>query len=401
MRVFLRTMTASSSAMSTYSEAQFVACNIYISSASSTNSTLQNLLKAAQDHCRSIREKDSASTGFTHGGIGNVNQGDRCWHKEKSTVAVIHAFADVPYKRSSFHLAGHSDCVADVALNLILNSFDQIDVDSEAQGANAHPSVGLVDHVSVMPMVTYPVEESNSVMLGDICEKGLHPSQLAAADAARAIGSGINERGLVNVHYYGLACPNRKSLAKVRKEKTAFFNSDSTSPNSDASKKGDCTIGAPFHFVENYNIRMSTNVGLAQAKTLTQFVRGRNIASRGYGIEGVEALTLPYQMCSASGEENLVYEVACNLTNPRKGSVNDIEEAVDKWIGQQTPPSAIDDVTRYFVHKKYRVGTTEKQCIDTLMNGCSNNDTLNSQYWSDHDDGVLDRFQQYLTGQQA
>jgi glutamate formiminotransferase len=401
MRRLLRTMTASSSAMSTCSEASYVACNIYISSASSTNSTtLQNLLKAAQDHCRSIREKASSAAKPKCSGISNSNQDDHFLHKEESSVAVIHAFADVPYNRSSFHLAGRADCVADVALHLILNSFDQIDFDSKGQSANAHPFVGLVDHVSVMPMVTYHVEPSKSVML-DIKRKGLHPCRSAAVDAARAIGSGINERELASVHYYGLACPNQTSLAKVRREKTAFFNSGLTDQTSDESKKGNCTIGVPFHFVENYNIRMSSNVGLQQARTLAQYVRGRNMATKGYGIEGVEALTLPYLMRRASGEKNLLYEVACNLTNPRQGSVDDIKEAVDNWVGQQTPPSAAENVTSYFVDKMYRVGTTEKQCIDTLIKGYSDDDILSSQYWKDHDESVLDRFQQYLTGEQA
>ena len=49
--------------------------------------------------------------------------------------------------------------------------------------------------------------------------------------------------------------------------------------------KGDTTIGTPDEFVENFNIRLTSNVNCDQAKTLTQFPRGRNLTPRGMGLQ--------------------------------------------------------------------------------------------------------------------
>eukprot|EP00956_Cyclotella_meneghiniana_P002917 scaffold3479_cov76-Cyclotella_meneghiniana.AAC.2 len=382
-----------STAVSVYSETAFVACNIYISSASSSHYViLRNLLRRAQDHCRKIRGhesiKDCSNNAVTSG---------------TADVAIIHAFADVPYNRSSFHLAGRSDCVADVALKLVLNSFKEIKFDSASQRGSAHPFVGLVDHVSVMPLVSFPLKiDPSSTQVKTTQKDGLHPSQKAAVDAAKTIGNGIiNSRPqLASVHYYGLACPNHTSLADVRREKTPFFKSCHTDSRtqSTASIASDCTIGVPNHFVENFNIRLTPNVDFSQAKTLTQYVRGRNIP-KGHGIEGVEALTLPYKTQNAAGEDILVYEVACNLTNPAKGSTLDIEEAVANWVTQQSLPAHViaDDssaTTNYFIDKMYRVGTSEEQCIDTLLIGQSN--ALSVEYWKENDQETFNRFENYL-----
>ena len=397
--------------MSTASQSAFIACNVYISSALSTNSILQKLLKRTLDRCRYIREHGTPPQDdiVHHNGDGAARMDtSRCDYMSNSAVAVIHAFADVPYNRSSFHLAGRSDCVADVALDLILNSFDQIAFDKNAQGDYAHPFVGLVDHVSVMPLVSFPVKK---------CErKDPHSSQSAAVHAAKSIGNAIRtKRGqCANVYYYGLACSNKTPLAQVRKEQTSFFMSGNTNgvrPSTSSLQqlnptkvKGDCTIGVPDHFVENYNIRLSSNVSFGQAKTLTQYVRGRNRNTKGYGIEGVEALTLPYQMCNSNGEEEkLVYEVACNLTNPTKGSAYDIERAVSDWIDQQVSASDVtgEKTWKHFIEKMYRVGTTEKQCVDTLLLGCNEDEESNLQYWNNHDRSVLDNFEKYLRQEQV
>lgn len=382
-----------------FAETAFVACNIYISSASSPHYILQNLLRSVQDRCRSIRHHETESTALK--GISSSTG------LKKTLVAVVHAFADVPYNRSSFHLAGRSDCVADVAVHLILDSFDKIDFDSSTSSDSAHPFVGLIDHVSVMPLVSFPmVVPSLSTKSAASGETGLHISQVAAVDAARATGGAIsNTQQLANVFYYGLACPNHTPLAKVRKEKTRFFNSGGSRLNGHGKStisedvqttklKGDCTIGVPFHFVENFNIRLSPNVEFAQAKTLTQHLRGRN-----NGVEGVEALTLPYRTVDSAGKETIVYEVACNLTNPEKGSADMIKEAVGEWIQKQTSPSELEkssDAGTYFIDKMYRVGTTEEQCIDTLLKGYTEDDAPDLNYWEAHDRDVFDKFQNYL-----
>ncbi len=215
--------------------------------------------------------------------------------------------------------------MAEVAIGLIQNALNEIEVpsnhlSSNKNGADAndatklttgdkpkesrHPYVGLVDHVSVMPIAC---KEEDSTTTNSNAARN-------AANAARKIGSVISDKNSINMHYYGLACPNHTSLATVRRRKTSFFNSggalDSSgcneidSNNKDMSKqqpqqrhyeKGDCTIGAPPVFVENYNIRLTRNVDFNTAKTLTQALRGRNISTKGMGVPSVEALTLPYQ----------------------------------------------------------------------------------------------------------
>lgn len=387
------------SAMPACSESAFVACNIYVSSASS-NGILEKLLKQAQEKCRFIREwgsmenePESIDAGLSKKDICRSVQTNGS--SRMSPVRVVHAFADVPYNRSSFHLVGRSDCVADVALKLILNSFEQIEFSCDAKSDNAHPFVGLVDHVSVMPLITLYKSHGTSISTHTNLETNLHPSRIAAVDAAKAIGNGINNtRQFANVHYYGLACPKNTPLAQIRRDKTSFFNSDNKKLVSLGTKYagGDCTIGVPFHFVENFNVRLSSNVDFRQAKTLTTYVRGRNLSTKGFGVEGVEALTLPYQVKDAAGNDKVLYEVACNLTNPVKGSALDIEEAVGNWVRQQQLPSCVmpSDATTYLIDKMYRVGTTEQQCIDILLKDC------NGEGDESFDEHIFNQFQHYL-----
>lgn len=404
-----------------------VACNIYITSAATASSTLPSLLARAQDHCRQLRLQNCT----------RQQQDDSSSNNKRSVAAaIVHAYADIPYDRSSFHLAGHSDCVAEVAIGLIQNALNEIEVPSnhlsssnKNGGADAneatklsgdkpkesrHPYVGLVDHVSVMPIACK--EEDSTTTNSN--------AAMNAANAARKIGSAISDKNSINMHYYGLACPNQTSLATVRRRKTSFFNSggalDSSgckevdSNNKDMSKqqsqqchyeKGECTIGTPPQFVENYNIRLTRNVDFNTAKTLTQALRGRNISTKGMGVPGVEALTLPYHRDASLGGD--VFEVACNLTEPKDGSVEKIEEQLEKWIVEQQQQQQHQLLSNlgeansmrnrdYFVEKAYRVGTTEEQCINAVSyDEVADNDEEDDR-WIKHDIQVLTRFKEYL-----
>eukprot|EP00985_Skeletonema_marinoi_P001194 scaffold476_cov77-Skeletonema_marinoi.AAC.9 len=362
-----------------------VACNIYITSAASA--ALPSLLSRAQDHCRQLR----------------LVQQQQCKdeNKESNTAAaaVVHAYADIPYDRSSFHLAGRSDCVAEVAISLIQNALNEIELknnnDNDASNKleARHPFVGLVDHVSVMSITS---QESGTTT---------PTTTAAAASSARQIGSQIDQSNYIKIHYYGMACPNNTPLATVRR-KTSFFNSggahDNSSDNNENQQqqqyeKGECTIGAPLDFVENYNIRLTPNVDFGTAKTLTQVLRGRNIATKGMGVPGVEALTLPYIRHADHGGN--VYEVACNLLEPKIGSVEQIEVELEKWIQQQKQQLLSkddgDDMNDqydrdYFIEKAYRVGTTEEQCLSLLKNADDD------EYWMRYDQQVFSRFNAFL-----
>lgn len=373
-----------------------VACNIYVTASASHKSTLLRLLKRAQDRCGQLRTQRG------------------CIGKLPAPVAIIHAYADVPYDRSSFHLAGWPDCVTDVASELIHSVINDIDVDvgnrSGKDNDSRHPFVGLVDHVSIMPLA-HVINQNPTI------EDGFKDRE-AAANAAREIGRQIYETKLVNVHYYGMACTQNKPLAKVRRESTSFFNSggaidkeqngqhrndpetkpQSTSPST--ATKGDTTVGTPINFVENFNIRLTSNVTFDQAKTLTQFLRGRNINEKGYGVAGVEALTLAYVRDKSQGGN--VYEVACNLTKPKEeGGVNEIRIQLDKWIDIQRQQSSIEiHGEKYFVEEAYRVGTTEEQCRNVLFKGKEHGASSvsnNESFWEDHDKEVFCKFEEHLS----
>lgn len=377
----LRTMSATSN----------VACNIYITSSASHKSTLLRLLRSAQERCGQLRTQN--------GCVGNLT----------APVGVIHAYADIPYDRSSFHLAGCSDCVTNVASELIVSAINDIDVDvGNRFGEDAdsrHPFVGLVDHVSVMPLA-YPMNQNHS-SIGDYCN-----DREAATNAAREIGRQISKTKLINVHYYGTACPQNTPLAKVRRESTSFFQSGgamdreengqhrSVPETKQMAKKGDTTVGTPTNFVENFNIRLTSNVNFDQAKTLTQFLRGRNISEKGYGVAGVEALTLIYARDKSQGGS--VYEVACNLTKPKgEGGVQEVRAQLNKWVEIQRQRSSVEtDGETYFVEDAYRVGTTEEQCRRVLLQGkeygassMSNNET----FWEEHDKEVFFNFEELLS----
>lgn len=270
------------------------------------------------------------------------------------------------------------DCVTIVASRLICNAFDEIDLNI---GSSSHPTIGVIDHVSIMKMKKCDDE--------------------TAAATTKQIGNNISKTNLVNLHYYGSACPNNSSLATVRR-RTSFFNSGGAIDKEDThtteqenattkrAVKGSCTIGTPANFVENYNIRLTSNISFEQAKTLTQFIRGRNIETKGCGVLGVEALTLPYVR-----EKSKVYEVACNLTNPNEGSAEKVQAQLMNWISKQRQDLCENNTSAdtskynydYFVETAYRVGTTENQCIDVLSREIS---------LDDHDKDVYNKFQDLL-----
>ncbi|KAL7545495.1 hypothetical protein ACHAWF_008845 [Thalassiosira exigua] len=378
-----------------------VACNIYVTAAASHSSTLLSLLRRAQVQCRQHRLQGGVAEDEATHSNNDVSANDRV-----SPVALVHAYADIPYGRSSFHLAGSPRCVADVASALICNALSEIEF-NDSKSAR-HPFVGLVDHVSVMPL-------AHSMDNG--------PNVEEAASAACNIGKQISKTNLTSVHYYGRACPNNTTLATVRRERTSFFHcgargdsanvgtqTDATGDNQStkpptAMLKGDTTIGTPAQFVENFNIRLTSNVSFNQAKTLTQYLRGRNLETKGFGVPGVEALTLPYVRCPSEGGR--VYEVACNLTNPTEGGVKQVRTQLDKWIEMQKQQFS-DEVDEnsgsvfnfhYFVEDAYPVGTTEKQCLEVLSGkgfGINIGTSSSKSFWDEYDKVILNNFEAFL-----
>ena len=187
--------------------------------------------------------------------------------REKSEkIAIVHAYADGPYDRSSFHLAGSPGAVVDVASALAINAIEGLATTTQASDVeeSQHPFIGLVDHVSVMPL--QPLVTSRSI---DMPPHGT---------AAKQIGERLKQRG-VQVFYYGYAYSQALPLATVRREKTDFFRTGGLKHNRNHTKqgwpanKGAATVGAPPMFVENFNIRLTLNCNFAIAKLLTLFLR--------------------------------------------------------------------------------------------------------------------------------
>lgn len=286
-------------------------------------------------------------------------------------VVIVHAYADEPYDRSSFHLAGNAQPVAEVASMIAMQSIEglaSLPKQQEESESSRHPFVGLVDHISVMPLVT--VNEAD--------EKGGITS--AHGEAAKIVGERLKKIG-VQVFYYGDAHPEGTLLAVVRRERTNFFKTgglETTIVDEHKSfEKGVATVGAPSTFVENFNIRLTSNCDLKTARSLTKLLRERD-----GGLVGFEGLTLPYS--------NDRYEVAGNLLQPEVGSSEAVVAKLDEWVEQKLKELPFDEKTD-LVDEAYRVGTTKESCLDALEL-CDTAAGI-----ARHDQQVTQRFQKYLT----
>jgi glutamate formiminotransferase len=322
-----------------------VACNIYVSpnEKKQTKQSLVNILKAAQLKCNQLRESKDRNN-YDH---------------ERRNIVLVHAYTDKAYGRSSFHLAGTPESVIDVASYVARLSLEEFSPSDCGEGSeedinkSRHPTVGIVDHIAVMPL-------------------SLEDTSDAHGKAAREIGKALSNFG-VHVIFYGSADIQNTPLATIRKEKTTFFKSGSLGGTTKG--KGICTVGSSSSFVENFNIRLSKMVSKQDAMLLTKKVRHRD-----GGVYGVEALTLPY-----SGGR---YEVACNLLYPEKGDVNDIISKIDEWLQSFKDDHKIKSKRSEYVEVSYRVGTTMKECNDVL--------NRDESFLEQHDKNVLEHFISYF-----
>ena len=230
-------------------------------------------------------------------------------------AVLVHAYADPVYDRSSLHLCGTPPAIVAAATEMASRAMQELrQSPTTALAQDAHPTVGPVDHIAVLPLV-----EDEPTDIDD--ETGW---------TAREIGSHLQrQHDDLQVLYYGAADPDHTPLATVRRTQTAFFRS--TPPDLSTNV---CTIGAPPHFVENFNIHVQ-GVTRSEARALTRMIRQPDL---------VEALTLPYR----NG-----WEVACNLLQPTTVDATQLQTVVNEW--QADHPHAT-------VVRAYRVGTTAAQC---------------------------------------
>jgi len=368
-----------------------LACNIYVSAGRIKHSKiLTSLIHKCQDECRSLTSTD---------------------HK-KGVVGLVHAYADEAYDRSSFHLAGTADLVAEVASNLAvtaltnLKNFEVDTINSEDNDKKTtHPFVGFVDHVSVMPLLIPHMPDSHagfkdSNMVFKLNEKEMQVQREEASNVSKAIGSSMADLGCV-VYSYGSACKENTPLAIVRREKTRFFRSgglDKDSPpvessgTSSGSPYGIACVGSPDNFTENFNIRLIA--GSEQETKLAAISLARRIRERDGGIVGVEALSLPYY--------GGTFEVACNLLQPREGSRDSIRKEIESWLysynkvikahhdhALKSPIVSIDDA--------YGVGTTQLQCLEVLQKYFQIEPSNSFGALYSHDKKILEQFDEYFS----
>ena len=331
-----------------------VACNIYISAGARRKTDGPLLLRLLQQAQQS---------------------------KLRDGAVVAHAYVDTVYNRSSFHLIGRAEAVSMVTSDLALMAVQELrhvrDNDEYYQSAAAsaaeHPLVGLVDHVSIMPLTGAAIPSERDIEI--------ERQRQAAAWAARKVGSFMEENLNIRVLYYGMAHPENMSLAMVRREQTQFFQSGGlaklaqpqthpTAYTPEQEPRETATVGVPEHFVENYNVRLQCSRNMAQSLT-------RRIRERDGGLPGVEALTLPY----SEGR----WEVACNLLRPSSmgATATDIQASVDQWEKEQQQGPIVEI--------GYRVGTTVNQCVEA-WECCMASDSERRK----HDSLVLDRLRSAL-----
>ena len=353
----------------------FVACNVYISAGGNPNhrDMLLGLLGETQELCHLANNNSNSDANVNVNGNNNDNANNKAEPKGSDRrVVVVHAFRDGPYDRSSFHLAGSPDLVADVGSSLATRAVQALreteEATTEAIGGR-HPTVGLVDHVSVLPL-----DENNEN--DDSNDNNSKQNEFAriTGSVARTIGESLQSSG-ADVLYYGHAHPNGKELAAVRRDSTGFFedsktektrtrSTSSTSSSSSSSSSneritpklaGQATVGAPNRFVENYNIRLRPGVSRRVARTLTESVREKG----GRGLLFVEALTLAYGIDQ--------FEVACNLLDPSTTSSEDIDNRIRDWEKQQQDEQQSDNEdASALVETAYRVGTTTGMSLEAL-----------------------------------
>jgi len=222
-------MVSPSLANAVLNRSRLMACNVYFSvGAPSSCPPLMDLLTRTQQRCL------QPTTPLSQ-------------RPEQDICLVVHAFTDVVYHRTSFHLAGSEEKLTSVVSHLVhdaqqMFSLSQQDPQQQPQEErHDHPQVGLIDHIAVMPLLIQKNRTDNDTSgSADKPEKANddHKAFVPASPwgrAARAIGNSIllrQQQGQdearptikTRVLFYGDADCHQTSLAEVRRNKTTFFN---------------------------------------------------------------------------------------------------------------------------------------------------------------------------------
>jgi glutamate formiminotransferase len=352
-----------------------VACNIYIAAGGDTllhRPILVSAVRRAQDLIRQeVSLKSTVSIG-KDGSESTAVKEKNPWVENALVGAVVTAYTDPVYNRSSVYLAGTASVIAKVASDLAVTTVQELRTlpnnDPATVSYNAvaqHPCIGLIDHVRVMPLFEVGQSLEFNVEEGD----GWAPAGRAARHIARA----MREQLGMTVFLYGMAHPEFRTLAEVREKHRKKFkrisgilppkHSGAGKPRPEA-----VTVGAPQEFIDCHHILLNQECGKRRAKFLTRLVRESD-----RGLPNVEALTLPY----SEGR----FEIACNLLRPGESTQpRDTRAAIERYLKKcKTQP---------LVEKCYYVGTTVSQCVETLVRVSKSDDHRRL-----HDNQVVEEFQ--------
>lgn len=252
------------------------------------------------------------------------------------SVSLVHHFQDQHYNRSSFILAGGRSGVAAAALQVSATALDLIDLRAHE---STHPRVGVVDHISLAPLV-----------------ENMEDARMAALALSENLANELN----LPVFLYGAAHPEGRSLAETRRScGLGYFKKKSSTGLADEMEAASQTVLSdagpsvtnPQHgvvccgavpMVLNYNVRLKTKCQTAAARI------ARKVRTKNGGLPFVEALALQHQ----GGH----YEVACNLLEPSR----------------TTPLQVLDMITLAArevgidIEEEYTIGLRPSQILERL-----------------------------------
>jgi glutamate formiminotransferase len=290
--------------------------------------------------------------------------------------ALVHAYADKVYNRSTYYLAGTSEIVMEVATELIHHAVSELKkmdtVLEPSIAATAIPDVGWVDHVAVMPLLS-GIESRHAVPHET---KFSYPwMDSRHADVALQIGQEMQENLGIEVFYYGLALKKNTPFTKVWKRRETMFRkkypfSPEPVPGTGENRfTGTALVGAPEEFVEQYNIRLTDKSTRRMSHYVARYVREQDD-----GLLGVDAYAHPYSLNR--------YEVMCSVRRPFSGGalVEDIQNRINTW-----------DQAEKFFELGYRVGTTQELSIKVLEDAMQGTENRKK-----HDVEVLEAFNRFL-----
>ena len=259
--------------------------------------------------------------------VGTVYVSEEVVREVCSSARLLSTFEDAAYGRSSYCFGGAPQDVQKAVVGVALNAFERLDMRTHR---GSHPTLGVVDHVSVFPLGSTPMVD--------------------AVETARAIGADLASQ--VPILFYGKI--NDRSLAETRRQ-TSYFSpgkdislqveADLNGPQTD--KLGVCLVGATQH-VLNYNVEVSGDI--KAARRIAKAIRAKD-----GGLPGVEALALPKLQQDNNGENS--FEIACNLLDVDRSPPSAV-------LAEITAAANTEHIT---VLRDYVIGPTKHQMLQDLL----------------------------------